>query len=197
MRTVAFRFRAVPRAPGAGLPDSPEAFGGQAEDEGGDGLVDGVAEEPLAGVVEAVDAALLVEGQQGLSVELLPERGDAAAEGTAEVGERAGLVEAAAGVEQEGRTGDPAPGAGEGDGQPAELGPRLDRGGEDRVLDAEGVAVGDQLVRPLLGLADLPTARVPARLLERGGDIGGEAGLGAYGGRGRGGRGGRVQDLLR
>jgi hypothetical protein len=162
---------------------------GEPEDEDGQRLVDGRTEVPLAGGVQAEDPAGLVDGQQGLPVQLLAERGEPGAERPAEVGQGARLVQPAARVEQERRRCERPAGAGQVERQPAELGPRLDGGREDGVRRVQRAAVLGEDVRPGLGLADLPAAGVPARLLEGGGDVGGEARLGAYGG--------RVQGLLR
>ncbi|GGQ74619.1 hypothetical protein GCM10010195_32750 [Kitasatospora griseola] len=57
------------------------------------------------------------------------------------------------------------------------------------MLRVPRTAVRDHRIGPLLGLADLPPARVPAGLLEGGGHVGRETGLGADGA--------GVQDVLR
>ncbi|GAA2826017.1 hypothetical protein GCM10010441_58140 [Kitasatospora paracochleata] len=132
---------------------------------------------------------MLVDGQQRLPVPLLAERGEPGAQRPAQVGQGARLVQSADRVQQERGAGQGAAGARDVEGEAAELGPGLDRGREDRVRDVQRLAVGGQDVRPLLGLADLPAARVPAGLLERGGDVGGEARLGAQSA--------RVQGVLR
>ncbi|GLW57810.1 hypothetical protein Kpho01_58210 [Kitasatospora phosalacinea] len=49
------------------------------------------------------------------------------------------------------------------------------------MLRLQRAAVRDQGVGPLLGLPDLPAAGVPAGLLEGGGHVGRETGLGADG----------------
>lgn len=84
-------------------------------------------------MVEAVDAAFGVDGEDGLAAGFLAERGDVRLQGAAEVAEGAGEVEAVQRVEGEGGGGDVAAGPGGVDVQAAELGPRLDGGGEDGV----------------------------------------------------------------
>lgn len=56
---------------------------------------------PVAGVVEGVDAAFGVDGQEGLAVGLGAEGADLGVERAAEVGEGAGQVEAVQGIEVE------------------------------------------------------------------------------------------------
>lgn len=115
-----------------------EAYWLHAGDEGGQGLVDVGADVPVAGVVEGVDAAFGVDGEQGAGVGFGAEGADLGAEGEAEVAEGAGHVEAVQGVEVEGGGGDLAAGAGGGDAQAAEFGPGFDGGGEDGVAVAGG-----------------------------------------------------------
>ena len=143
-----------------------------------EGLVDVGAEVPVAGVVEGVDAALGVDGEEGLAVGLLAEGADLGVEGAAEVAEGAGQVEAVQGVEVEGGGGDLAAGAGGGDVQAAELGPGLDGGGEDGVPVAGGGGVAAQGVGPVLGLLDVPASGLPAGGAQCGVDGDGEAGGG-------------------
>ena len=138
--------------------------------------VDVAAEVPVAGVVEAVDAALGVDGEQRLAVALLAERGDLGVQGAAEVGERAGEVEAGERVEAHGGGGDLPAGAGRGDAQAAEFGPGLDGCGEDGVPVSGGGGVGAQGVGPVLGLLDVPAAGLPAGVAQGGVDGDGEAG---------------------
>ncbi len=101
-------------------------------------MVDVGAEVPVAGVVEGVDAAFGVDGEEGLAVGFGAEGADLGAEGAAEVAEGAGHVEAVQGVEVEGGGGDLAAGAGGGDVESAELGPGFDGRGEDGVAVAGG-----------------------------------------------------------
>lgn len=109
-----------------------------AGDQCGEGVVDGGAEVPVAGVVEGVDAALEVDGEEGLGVGFGAEWADFGVEGAAEVAEGAGHVEAVEWVEVEGGGGDLASGAGGGEVESAEFGPGFDGGGEDGVSMAGG-----------------------------------------------------------
>lgn len=84
-------------------------------------------------MVEGVDTADGVDGEDALGVGLGAEGRDVGVEGAAQVGEGAGEVEAVQGVEVDGGGRDLTAGAGGGDGQAAELGPGLDGGGEDGV----------------------------------------------------------------
>ncbi len=65
-------------------------------------MVDVGAEVPVAGVVEGVDAALCVDGEECLGVGLGAEGADLGVEGAAEVAEGAGEVQAVEGVDVEG-----------------------------------------------------------------------------------------------
>ncbi|CAM5724212.1 hypothetical protein SGLAM104S_10151 [Streptomyces glaucescens] len=96
-------------------------------------MVDVGAEVPVAGVVEGVDAAFGVDGEDCLGVGFGAEGADLGVEGAAEVAEGAGEVEAVQGVEVEGGGGELAAGAGGGDVQAAEFGPGFDGGGGDGV----------------------------------------------------------------
>lgn len=101
-------------------------------------MVDVGAEVPVAGVVEGVDAAFGVDGDEGVAVGFLAEGADFGVEGAAEVAEGAGHVEAVQGVEVEGGGGELAAGALGGDVEAAEFGPGFDGGGEDGVPVACG-----------------------------------------------------------
>jgi hypothetical protein len=101
-------------------------------------LVDVGAEVPVAGVVEGVDAAFGVDGEEGVGVGLGAEGAEFGVEGAAEVAEGAGEVEAVEGVEVDGGGGDLAAGAGGGEVEGAEFGPGFYGGGEDGVAVACG-----------------------------------------------------------
>lgn len=96
------------------------------------------AEVPVAGVVEGVDAALGVDGEECLGVGFGAEGADLGVEGAAEVAEGAGHVEAVEGVEVEGGGGDLPAGASGADAEAAEFGPGFDCGGEDGVAVSGG-----------------------------------------------------------
>ena len=102
-----------------------EACGLGAGDEAGERLVDVGAEVPVAGVVEGVDAAVGVDGEQGAAFGFFAQGADLGVEGAAEVGEGAGHVEAVEGVEVDGGGGDLAAGAGGLDMEAAEFRPGL------------------------------------------------------------------------
>lgn len=142
-------------------------------------MVDVGAEVPVAGVVEGVDAAVGVDGEEGLAVGFGAEGTDVGAEGAAEVAEGAGHVEAVQWVEVEVGGGDLAAGAGGGDVESAEFGPGLDGGGEDGVAVADGGGVVAQGVGPDLGLLDVPASGLPAGGAQGGVDGYGEAGWGS------------------
>ena len=101
-------------------------------------MVDVGAEVPVACVIEGVDAAFGVDGEEGVGVCLGAEGADFGVEGAAEVVEGAGHVEAVQWVEVEGGGGDLAAGAGGGDVEAAEFGPGFYGGGEDGVAVACG-----------------------------------------------------------
>lgn len=107
-------------------------------DERGEGGVDVGAEVPVAGVVQGVDAAFGVDGDEGSVVGLGAEGAGLGAEGAAEVAEGAGHVEAVQGVQVQGGGGDLAAGSGGCDVQAAEFGPGLHGGGEDGVAVSGG-----------------------------------------------------------
>lgn len=102
------------------------------------------AEVVVAGVVEAVDAAFVVDGEKcgavrvGGFAEFLAEWGDLGAKGAAEVGQGASPVEAAGWVDDQRGGGEVAAWRGGGELEAAELGPGFDGGGEDRVLVSAG-----------------------------------------------------------
>lgn len=87
-------------------------------------------------MVEGVDAAFGVDGEEGVAVGLGAEGADVGVEGAAEVGEGAGEVQPVERVEVDGGGGDLAAGARGGDVEAAEFGPGLDGGGEDGVAVA-------------------------------------------------------------
>ncbi|KEG41704.1 hypothetical protein DJ64_01630 [Streptomyces griseorubens] len=75
-------------------------------------MVDVGAEVPVAGVVEGVDAALCVDGEECLGVGFGAEGADLGVEGAAEVAEGAGEVQSVQGVDVERGGGDLAAGSG-------------------------------------------------------------------------------------
>lgn len=115
-----------------------ESYGFYACDQAGEGLVDVGAEVPVAGVVEGVDAAFGVDGEEGVGLGFGAEGADLGVEGAAEVAEGAGHVEAVERVEVDGRRGDLAAGAGGCDVEAAEFGPGFDGCGEHGVAVAGG-----------------------------------------------------------
>lgn len=126
-------------------------------------------------MVEAVDAAFGVDGEDGLVVAFFAEWGDFGVECASEVGEGAGEVESGEWVDVEGGGGDFPAGAGGGDVESAEFGPGFDGGGEEGVAVAGGGDMGAQGVGPVFGLFDVPAAGLPAGFAQGGVDGDGEA----------------------
>jgi hypothetical protein len=115
-----------------------EAGGLEARDDGGEALIDVFAEVPVSGVVDGVDPALRVYGEQGLAVAFFAEGGDIGFQGAAEVGEGAGEVQSGEWVEAD-RSGGVLPaGWWAGDAEATEFCPGFDGGGEDAVAVACG-----------------------------------------------------------
>lgn len=146
---------------GGGQPHG-EALGCDAGDQGGEGVVDVGAEVPVAGVVEGVDAALCVDGEECLGAGFGAEGADLGVEGAAEVAEGAGEVQSVQGVDVERGGGDLAAGSGGPDVESAEFGPGLDGGGEDGVPVSCGGGVVAEGVGPDLGLFDVPASGLPS-----------------------------------
>ena len=108
-------------------------------------MVDVGAEVPVAAVVEGVDAAFGVDGQEGFGAGFGAEGADLGVEGAAEVAEGAGHVEAVEWVEVGLGGCYLAAGSLWGEVEAAEFGPGLDGGGED------GVAVAGRGLRGCAG----------------------------------------------